>query len=127
MKGLNRALVLKSPHYQQSDNRRGKRLRCRALGQREKRELLQEYGRKEWSLSQEGQGGGVDLWEAWLTCTPSIMGGPVWSLQLEEDVIDLGLSLLTMDKQMEKWGNPVHVAQVLGSLVSEDGVGRGRR
>lgn len=67
------------------------------------------------------------MWEAWLTCTPSIMGGPVWSLQLEEDVIDLGLSLLTVDKQMEKWGNPVHVAQVLGSLVSEDGVGRGRR
>lgn len=51
----------------------------------------------------------------------------MWSLQLEEDVIDLGLSLLTVDKQMEKWGNPVHVAQVLGSLVSEDGVGRGRR
>ena len=49
----------------------------------------------------------------------------MWSLQLEEDVIDLGLSLLTVDKQMEKWGNPVHVAQVLGSLVSEDGVGRG--
>ena len=67
------------------------------------------------------------MWEAWLTCTPSIMGGPVWSLQLEEDVIDLGLSLLTVDKQMEKGGNPVHVAQVLGSLVSEDGVGRGRR
>ena len=64
MKGLDRALVLKSPHYQQSDNRRDKRLRCRALGQREKRELLQEHGRKEWSLSQgEGQGDGVDLGE----------------------------------------------------------------
>ena len=71
--------------------------------------------------------GGVDLWEEWLTCTPSIMGAPVWSLQLEEDVIDLGLRLLTVDKQVEKWGNPVHVAKVLGSLVSEDGVGRERR
>lgn len=60
-------------------------------------------------------------------CTPSIMRGPVWSLQLEEDVIDLGLSLLTVDNQVEKWGNPVHVARVLGALVSEDGVGRGRR
>lgn len=71
MKGLDRALVLKSPHYQQSDNRRDKRLRCRALGQREKRELLQEHGRKEWSLSQgEGQGDGVDLGEEWLTAHP---------------------------------------------------------
>ena len=42
------------------------------------------------------------------------------SLQLEEDVIDLGLSLLTMDNQVEKWGNPVHVARVLGALVSDD-------
>ena len=55
------------------------------------------------------------------------MRGPVWSLQLEEDVIDLGLSLLTVDNQVEKWGTPVHVARVLGALVSEDGVGRGRR
>lgn len=54
------------------------------------------------------------------------MGVPVWSLQLEEDVIDLGLRLLTVDKQVEV-GQPVHVAQVLGSLVSEDGVGRERR
>ncbi|KAF4017350.1 hypothetical protein G4228_008698 [Cervus hanglu yarkandensis] len=37
--------------------------------------------------------------------------------QLEEDVIDLGLSLLTMDNQVEKWGNPVHVARVLGALL----------
>lgn len=54
-------------------------------------------------------------------------GWPVWSLQLEEDVIDLGLSLLTMDNQVEKWGNPVHVARVLGALVSDDREGRGRR
>ncbi|KAB0375151.1 hypothetical protein FD755_013643 [Muntiacus reevesi] len=39
--------------------------------------------------------------------------------QLEEDVIDLGLSLLTMDNQVEKWGNPVHVARVLGALLHD--------
>lgn len=37
--------------------------------------------------------------------------------QFEDDVIDLSLSLLSMDKQVEEWGNPVHVAQILGALL----------
>lgn len=40
------------------------------------------------------------------------------------DVIDLSLHLLSMDKQVEEWGNPVHVAHILGASVSEVG-GRG--
>lgn len=44
---------------------------------------------------------------------------PVWSLQFERDVFDLSLALLSEDKQVEQWGNPVHVACVLGSMVSE--------
>lgn len=45
--------------------------------------------------------------------------GPVSSLQFEGDVMDMSLALLSMDKQVEEWGNPVHVACVLGALVSE--------
>lgn len=45
--------------------------------------------------------------------------GPVWSLQFEADALDLSLGLLSRDKQVEEWSNPVHVACVLGALVSE--------
>lgn len=45
----------------------------------------------------------------------------VWSLQFERDVLDLSLDLLSVDKQVEEWGNPVHVARILGSLVSKEG------
>lgn len=45
--------------------------------------------------------------------------GSVSSLQFERDVLDISLALLSMDKQVEEWGNPVHVACVLGALVSE--------
>lgn len=48
----------------------------------------------------------------------------MWSLQFESSVIDLSLGLLSMDKQVEEWGNPEHVAHILGTLVSE--VGRER-
>ncbi|XP_058521956.1 protein 4.2 isoform X3 [Ochotona princeps] len=37
--------------------------------------------------------------------------------QFERDVMDLSLSLLRVDKQVEKWSQPVHVAQVLGALL----------
>ncbi|KAM6202494.1 protein 4.2 [Rhynchocyon petersi] len=37
--------------------------------------------------------------------------------QLDRGVINLSLGLLDMDKQMEEWSNPVHVAQVLGALL----------
>lgn len=45
----------------------------------------------------------------------------MWSLQFECGVINLSLGLLSLDKQVEKWGNPVHVAHILGALVSEVG------
>ncbi|XP_070094415.1 protein 4.2 isoform X2 [Equus caballus] len=37
--------------------------------------------------------------------------------QFERDVFDLSLALLSEDKQVEQWGNPVHVACVLGSML----------
>lgn len=41
--------------------------------------------------------------------------GPVWSFQFEDDAMDLSLGLLSIDKQVEEWSNPVHVAGVLGA------------
>uniref|UniRef100_A0A8D0J9M4 Protein 4.2 n=1 Tax=Sus scrofa TaxID=9823 RepID=A0A8D0J9M4_PIG len=37
--------------------------------------------------------------------------------QFEEDVIDLSLKLLSVNKQVEEWGDPVHVAHTLGTLL----------
>ncbi|XP_027425300.1 erythrocyte membrane protein band 4.2 isoform X3 [Zalophus californianus] len=37
--------------------------------------------------------------------------------QFESSVIDLSLGLLSMDKQVEQWGNPEHVAHILGALL----------
>ncbi|XP_040476449.1 protein 4.2 isoform X2 [Ursus maritimus] len=37
--------------------------------------------------------------------------------QFESSVIDLSLGLLSMDKQVEEWGNPEHVAHILGTLL----------
>ncbi|XP_062062618.1 protein 4.2 [Lepus europaeus] len=37
--------------------------------------------------------------------------------QFEGDVVDLSLALLSVDKQVEKWSQPVHVARVLGALL----------
>nr|KAF6391880.1 erythrocyte membrane protein band 4.2 [Pipistrellus kuhlii] len=37
--------------------------------------------------------------------------------QFEGDVLDLSLDLLSMDEQVEEWGNPVHVALVLGAVL----------
>ncbi|XP_021097404.1 erythrocyte membrane protein band 4.2 isoform X2 [Heterocephalus glaber] len=38
--------------------------------------------------------------------------------QFESDVMDLSLDLLGVDKQVEEWSQPAHVARVLGALVS---------
>lgn len=55
-----------------------------------------------------------------LSCAmETLLHGSMWSLQFEGDVLDLSLDLLSMDKQVEKWGNPVHVALIMGTLVSE--------
>ncbi|XP_066132985.1 protein 4.2 [Saccopteryx bilineata] len=37
--------------------------------------------------------------------------------QFEKDVLDLSLDLLSVDKQVEEWGNPVHVTCILGALL----------
>ncbi|XP_045866169.1 protein 4.2 [Meles meles] len=37
--------------------------------------------------------------------------------QFESSVINLSLHLLSMDKQVEEWGNPEHVARILGALL----------
>ncbi|ELW48109.1 Erythrocyte membrane protein band 4.2 [Tupaia chinensis] len=37
--------------------------------------------------------------------------------QFERDVVDLSLRLLSLDKQVEKWSQPAHVARVLGALL----------
>ncbi|XP_014404270.1 PREDICTED: erythrocyte membrane protein band 4.2 isoform X3 [Myotis brandtii] len=37
--------------------------------------------------------------------------------QFEGDVLDLSLDLLSMDEQVEEWGNPVHVARTLGAVL----------
>ncbi|EGV97219.1 Erythrocyte membrane protein band 4.2 [Cricetulus griseus] len=48
--------------------------------------------------------------------------------QFERDVMDLSLNLLSVDKQVEKWSQPAHVACVVGTLVSMTlGDQRGRR
>ncbi|ELR56097.1 Erythrocyte membrane protein band 4.2, partial [Bos mutus] len=71
--------------------------------------LGNEAQRKEYLLNQNGL--------IFLGTADCIQAEP-WDFgQLEEDVIDLGLSLLTVDNQVEKWGNPVHVARVLGALL----------
>ncbi|XP_015413101.1 PREDICTED: erythrocyte membrane protein band 4.2 isoform X3 [Myotis davidii] len=37
--------------------------------------------------------------------------------QFEEDVLDLSLDLLGKDDQVEEWGNPAHVARILGAVL----------
>lgn len=61
---------------------------------------------------------GADLWDD-RPADPH--HSPVWSLQFERDAVDLSLDLLSMDQQVEEWGNPVHVARILGALVSQGG------
>lgn len=52
-------------------------------------------------------------------CPKILHHDSMWYLQFERDVMDLSLSLLSVDKHVEKWSQPVHVAQVLGALVSK--------
>ncbi|KAM6181718.1 protein 4.2 [Erethizon dorsatum] len=37
--------------------------------------------------------------------------------QFESDIMDLSLDLLGVDKQVKEWGQPAHVARVLGTLL----------
>ncbi|XP_021505539.1 protein 4.2 isoform X1 [Meriones unguiculatus] len=39
--------------------------------------------------------------------------------QFERDVLDLSLNLLSVDRQVEDWSQPIHVARVLGALLHE--------
>ncbi|XP_057579103.1 protein 4.2 [Hippopotamus amphibius kiboko] len=71
--------------------------------------LANEAQRREYLLNQNGL--------IFLGTADCIQAEP-WDFgQFEEDVIDLSLDLLRVDKQVEKWGNPVHVARILGALL----------
>ncbi|XP_007173646.1 protein 4.2 [Balaenoptera acutorostrata] len=71
--------------------------------------LANEAQRREYLLNQNGL--------IFLGTADCIQAEP-WDFgQFEEDVIDLSLDLLNVDKRVEKWGNPVHVARVLGALL----------
>ncbi|XP_036699942.1 protein 4.2 [Balaenoptera musculus] len=71
--------------------------------------LANEAQRREYLLNQNGL--------IFLGTADCIQAEP-WDFgQFEEDVIDLSLDLLSVDKRVEKWGNPVHVARVLGALL----------
>ncbi|KAB0392968.1 hypothetical protein E2I00_019861 [Balaenoptera physalus] len=77
--------------------------------------LGNEAQRREYLLNQNGL--------IFLGTADCIQAEP-WDFgQFEEDVIDLSLDLLNVDKRVEKWGNPVHVARVLGALVMLRGLG----
>ncbi|XP_054421084.1 protein 4.2 isoform X2 [Pteronotus mesoamericanus] len=71
--------------------------------------LENEAQRREYLLNQNGL--------IYLGTADCIQEEP-WDFgQFEGDVLDLSLDLLSMDKQVEKWGNPVHVARILGALL----------
>uniref|UniRef100_A0A8C0QUV6 Erythrocyte membrane protein band 4.2 n=1 Tax=Canis lupus dingo TaxID=286419 RepID=A0A8C0QUV6_CANLU len=71
--------------------------------------LKKESQRREYVLNQHGliYLGTADCFQA----EPWDFG------QFECGVINLSLGLLNLDKQVEKWGNPVHVAHILGALL----------
>ncbi|XP_016000437.1 erythrocyte membrane protein band 4.2 isoform X1 [Rousettus aegyptiacus] len=71
--------------------------------------LENEAQRREYLLNQNGF--------VYLGTADCIQAEP-WDFgQFERDVLDISLALLSMDKQVEEWGNPVHVACVLGALL----------
>ncbi|KAK2500014.1 hypothetical protein MC885_010344 [Smutsia gigantea] len=50
--------------------------------------------------------------------TANCIQAEAWDFgQFERDAIDLSLGLLSMDQQVEEWGNPVHVARTVGALL----------
>ncbi|XP_041601935.1 protein 4.2 isoform X2 [Vulpes lagopus] len=71
--------------------------------------LKKESQRREYVLNQHGliYLGTADCFQA----EPWDFG------QFECGVINLSLGLLSLDKQVEKWDNPVHVAHILGALL----------
>ncbi|XP_004466776.2 protein 4.2 [Dasypus novemcinctus] len=71
--------------------------------------LENEAQRREYLLNQNGL--------IYLGTADCIQTEP-WDFgQFEGDVVDLSLALLNVDKQEEKWSDPVHVARVLGALL----------
>uniref|UniRef100_A0A2K5XHD6 Protein 4.2 n=1 Tax=Mandrillus leucophaeus TaxID=9568 RepID=A0A2K5XHD6_MANLE len=71
--------------------------------------LKNEAQRTEYLLNQNGL--------IYLGTADCIQAEP-WDFgQFEGDVIDLSLRLLSKDKQVEKWSQPVHVAHVLGASL----------
>ncbi|ELK05494.1 Erythrocyte membrane protein band 4.2 [Pteropus alecto] len=71
--------------------------------------LANEAQRREYLLNQNGF--------IYLGTADCIQAEP-WDFgQFEGDVMDISLALLRMDKQVKEWGNPVHVACILGALL----------
>ncbi|XP_047397846.1 protein 4.2 [Sciurus carolinensis] len=71
--------------------------------------LPNEAQRREYLLNQNGL--------IYLGTADCIQEEP-WDFgQFERDVMDISLVLLGMDKHVEKWSQPVHVAHVLGTLL----------
>ncbi|KAL1785874.1 erythrocyte membrane band [Sigmodon hispidus] len=71
--------------------------------------LQSEAQRTEYLLNQNGL--------IFLGTTDCIQEEP-WDFgQFEKDVMDLSLKLLSMDKHVEKWNQPTHVACVVGALL----------
>ncbi|XP_019500603.1 PREDICTED: erythrocyte membrane protein band 4.2 isoform X2 [Hipposideros armiger] len=71
--------------------------------------LENEAQRREYLLNQNGL--------IYLGTADCIQEEP-WDFgQFERDVLDLCLELLSQDKQVEEWSNPVHVARVLGNSL----------
>lgn len=71
--------------------------------------LENEAQRQEYLLNQNGI-----IYQGTADCIQAV----AWDFgQFEKDVIDLSLTLLSVDKQVEEWGNPQHVARILGALL----------
>ncbi|XP_008572243.1 PREDICTED: erythrocyte membrane protein band 4.2 isoform X1 [Galeopterus variegatus] len=71
--------------------------------------LEKEAERREYLLNQDGL--------IYLGTADCIQEEP-WDFgQFEGDVVNLSLRLLSMDKEVEEWSRPVHVARVLGALL----------
>lgn len=114
-KGNNTALVFQIHTLSgQSDNRTCKGLDCQAQGHRDQgaqgdNKAREEGGKPESKRRTRGLNCGMKTLHRY----------SVWSLQFERDVLDLSLNLLSTDKQVEAWGDSVHVALILGALVSD--------
>ncbi|XP_004609663.1 protein 4.2 [Sorex araneus] len=71
--------------------------------------LENEAQRQEYLLNQNGL-----IYLGTADCIQAV----AWDFgQFERDVVDLSLSLLSVDKQVGAWGSPQHVARILGALL----------